>query len=79
MNKEPSTMPSSAAAPEILAKNLRAEILKNPKGRAYLIFAYNGTGKTRLCTAFKDLDRTNDKDPHHKLSFSLNRRSVFPG
>lgn len=40
-----------------LAQNLRAE-LQNKK--CILIYAYNGTGKTRLSTAFKDIGKNGD-------------------
>ena len=42
---------------EILAKQFRAELERK---KFILLYAYNGTGKTRLSTAFKDLGKTAD-------------------
>src|SRR5712664_1878502 len=44
-----------------LAKHLRNELDK-PNKKFVLLYAYNGTGKTRLSTAFKDLGRKVNED-----------------
>lgn len=43
-----------------LAKHLRGELDK-PYKKFVLLYAYNGTGKTRLSTAFKDLGKNGDE------------------
>ena len=44
-----------------------AEQLKAAKQKVQLIYAFNGTGKTRLSREFKELlsPRTEDEDTHH--------------
>jgi tRNA A37 threonylcarbamoyladenosine biosynthesis protein TsaE len=42
-----------------LAEHLREELRKK---KTILLYAYNGTGKTRLCTAFKDLGKKVDEN-----------------
>jgi len=41
-----------------LATHLRQELVNK---KFVLLYAYNGTGKTRLSTAFKDLGKVNDE------------------
>src|SRR4051812_48705757 len=43
-----------------LATHLRQELAK-PNKRFALLYAYNGTGKTRLAGAFKDLGKNGDE------------------
>ena len=43
---------------KVLAAHLRAELATK---KFILIYAYNGTGKTRLSTTFKDLGKFNDE------------------
>jgi len=45
---------------DALAKYLRKQ-MRERKKKAILIFAYNGTGKTRLSMAFKDLGKHGDQ------------------
>lgn len=47
---------------EALAQHLRDEISAPNGKKITLIFAYNGTGKTRLSMAFKELGRTYDEE-----------------
>ena len=46
-----------------------------------LLYAYNGTGKTRLSTAFKDLGKNADGETtaRHALLQRLHRRPVLVG
>src|SRR5882762_3940890 len=41
-----------------LAAHLRTQLATK---KFILLYAYNGTGKTRLCTAFKDLGKNGDE------------------
>src|SRR4051794_18254173 len=50
-----------------LARHLRSELAKKVERRPdkspfVLLYAFNGTGKTRLSTAFKDLGKVADED-----------------
>jgi hypothetical protein len=51
--------PPSFADLSTLARHLRSELETK---RFVLIYAYNGTGKTRLCTEFKDQGKTRDEN-----------------
>lgn len=51
------TLPSFASLAD-LATHLRKELANK---KFVLLYAYNGTGKTRLSTAFKDLGKVNDE------------------
>jgi AAA domain len=57
---------------DALARRLRDE-LKNKK--FILLYAYNGTGKTRLSTAFKDLGKSGDE--HDTLYFNAFTEDLF--
>ena len=52
--------PASKAFPDLpaLAKHLREELQAR---KFVLLYAYNGTGKTRLCTEFKDLGKQGEQ------------------
>lgn len=54
----PAHLPSSFPNLPTLAKHLRKE-LENKK--FILLYGYNGTGKTRLCTEFKNLGKNGDE------------------
>ena len=60
-----------------LAAHLRQELQRSKK--FILLYAYNGTGKTRLSTAFKDLGKTGQTQPRHALLQRLHRRPVLLG
>ncbi len=47
---------------DVLAQHLRNEIAPHNGKKLTLIFAYNGTGKTRLSMAFKEQGKTYDSD-----------------
>ena len=49
----------SFAGLDSLAKHLRVELEERP---FILVYAYNGTGKTRLSVAFKNLGKTSNDD-----------------
>lgn len=55
-----------------LAKHLRAALEEK---RRVVLFAYNGSGKTRLSMAFKDLGRVDDK--HDTLYFNAFTEDLF--
>ncbi|MDR2579823.1 MAG: AAA family ATPase [Fibromonadaceae bacterium] len=52
-----------------LAQNMR-EVLDGGK-KSYLVFAHNGTGKTRLSCAFKDIGKKTDKETDVKTADTL--------
>jgi len=52
-----------------LAQHIR-DVLNSGK-KSYLIFAHNGTGKTRLSSAFKDLGKKTDKETGEKTADTL--------
>ncbi len=45
---------------EGLAKRMRGDLNKNNKKNLFLLYAYNGTGKTRLSMIFKELGKKNN-------------------
>jgi wobble nucleotide-excising tRNase len=58
-----------------LARKLRDELQTK---RFVLLYAYNGTGKTRLSTAFKDLGKNaNDEDQRDTLYFNAFTEDLF--
>lgn len=57
---------------DTLAKHLRAELEGK---KTTLLYAYNGTGKTRLSTAFKDLGK--DGDERDTLYFNAYTEDLF--
>ena len=61
----------SAKRLKTLAQHIRTVLDEpNPK-KCYLVFAHNGTGKTRLSTAFKDLVKKTDTTTGAKLEGAL--------
>lgn len=44
-----------------LATDFRRQFMESPNKKFILLYAYNGTGKTRLSTAFKDLGKSGDE------------------
>jgi len=57
---------------KVLARHIR-DVLgnENDKKMCYLVFAHNGTGKTRLSSAFKDLVKKTDKTTGEKTEGAL--------
>ena len=61
----------NAANLKTLARHIRNVLDEpNPK-KCYLVFAHNGTGKTRLSCAFKDLGKKADKETGEKTADTL--------
>lgn len=58
----------------VLAAHLRAEL--TTKGFV-LLYAYNGTGKTRLSTAFKDAGRSGSGEDRDTLYFNAYTEDLF--
>jgi len=52
-----------------LAQHIRNDVLNHKK--CYLVFAHNGTGKTRLSCAFKDLGKKQNKKTGEKTADTL--------
>lgn len=60
---------------DALAQYLREEEMRKQNKKAVLIFAYNGTGKTRLSMAFKDLGK--DGEQRDTLYFNAFTEDLF--
>jgi len=56
---------------KLLAKNIRDVLGESEPKKCFLLFAHNGTGKTRLSSAFKDFVKKTDKVTGNKLEGAL--------